>query len=442
MNRLSMFLVCSWLVGLPTPSRAADWLGYGGPDSNFVIRQSAIKQMDPAVLWRKTFGEGTSAIVAKEDSVYFTYLRPFTEEQLAKPQDQRPHVEVVTAVNLIDGQVQWEYAYPAAWRKDQQTFGGRTRCPQSTPIIVGDYVATIGFSGLIHCLDRRSGELKWKMDAVDRFGATPVQFGFAASPVVFNDSLIFLVGGRQGGLVALDIHSGNVQWMQPCDEASYATPMVYRLRDIWQVVFVTRDDILSVDASTGKKLWSYALPKPGLTNVPTPLKSGEDKLIVSGQGLEGTRQLCLELQDGTWTVKEGWFNRQKFFYCNWLLKEGLILGCDDDLLVAIECDSGKTMGKWRGFAQSNSVLLPEFNLLLSGDGQLVSMRITDQSPEVMARYRLFEGRCWVAPTIAGNHLLARCHQEVLCLQMVCQNDGLTRLERIAVNGQTNPDESK
>ncbi len=257
----------------------------------------------------------------------------------------------------------------------------------------------------------------WEIDLVQRFAAEPVQFGFSASPIPYDDSVIVLAGGQQGGLVCLRIQDGSLKWHRPCREASYATPVLWRRHDSIQVVFVTRDDVVGVTAEDGKELWRFALPESGLTNVPTPLPVGKEGLIVSGQGNGGTRRLEIHSQDNAWTASEAWFSRVEFFYCNWIARDGMLLGCGGDLFFGLDLATGRTRGRWRGLGDSNLVSSQDQLFILDGSGSLNSLAFAADKLKHLGTYRLFEQRCWTAPSLLGTELYCRGEDRLVCIDL-------------------------
>ncbi len=408
-------------------SCAEDWPGFGGPRGTFAVNSDvpAISaKVKPTLRWRRSLGDGLSGCVVSGELIYATYLVPFSESNTQLTESERGHREMVVALDRKTGQTRWEYGWDAGWLEAQEAFGGKVRSPQSTPLVHHGLLVTVGFTGLVHCFDRTSGDLQWQRKLVEDFAATPVQFGFSSSPIVLDDHLILLAGGKQGGLLCLNFDSGELLWNCPCEEASYATPVVLDVGNARHLVFVTRNEVVGVDPANGKELWRYAVRKPGMTNVPTPLATGDGTLVVSGQGFGGTRELQVALTDGEWCVNEGWESRAEFFYCNWICRDHRIVGCSGDMLLLLDARSGERLGRWRGFADSNLVALGERLLILDGEGVLSTMVDNRNHFEVQTRHRLMEHRCWTPPTISDGELYCRGGDELMCIQLRDAADGV------------------
>ena len=203
--------------------------------------------------------------------------------------------------------------------------------------------------------------------------AEPVQFGFSASPVVVDGRLFIYAGGEKKGLLCLDLTNGSEVWSCDCGEATYVTPVITTLCDKRQLVIYSTAEILGIDEPTGAILWRSDLPEAGLTNVPSPLPIGDNRLLISGQGAKGTYCLEVNKADGKWTTSQIWKEiRPQFFYCNWIpVEDGkIVLGCTDSMLMAISTADGKLMGRWRGFGNGNLLCIKDQLLCVNGEGVL------------------------------------------------------------------------
>ena len=420
-HRLAIFLLL-----MPVVASANDWPGFGGPDRTFQcdtklsVTPSAAS---PSMVWRRELGDGLSGIVVADEIAYATYLCCYSESEKALPESQRTTREAIVAMDRLTGKTQWEFQYDAGWLEEQEAFGGRVRSPQATPLVVGDRLITIGFTGIIYCFDRHTGAVVWTKNLPKEFHATPVQFGFSASPIMHKGQLLVLVGGQAGGLVSLDMADGHRRWSVPCDEASYATPMVVTLAGIDQCVFVTLNQIVGVNAETGGELWKFDMPQSGLTNVPTPLWTGGNRIVVSGQGIGGTLELRIVRDGDDWEVEKGWLGRSQFFYCNWIAHQGVILGCNGDLLLALSQRDGKLLGRWRGFAESNLVRSGEKLFVIDGDGVLSILRFSTDKLDLLSRHRLFDERSWTPPALVDDCLYCRAGHDVACVAILGTEEG-------------------
>lgn len=429
---MGLFTLCSILfVCHETATAQSEWPHFGGTAGDYTVNKPIPrKSHTPTKRWQRTIGEGMSGVVLKDGVVYTTFLIPFSEEESKKPESERKHREAIVAFNAENGTPLWRHEYDAGWIESQQAFGGRSRAPQATPTIMGDRIISVGFTGIMHSLNRKNGDVIWKVNAVEAFGSVPVQFGFSASPLPMGNYIVVLFGGNKGssagstkgGLVCMNAANGEVVWNVPCDEASYATPVLWNRPGGKQIVFMTRNRIVGVDAERGEMLWEYKLNEGGLTNVPTPMKLDDTGLLISGQGIKGTRRIDItKVRDG-YAVKETWKNGTQFFYCNWVRRENTLWGSDGSLLMAIDLLTGKTTGRFRGFNDANLLLAGDQLLVFHGDGHLSELDLTDQNVEVKATFSVLEKRCWTPPTPSERYLYLRGGDQLMCLDLVAGDD--------------------
>lgn len=385
---------------------ANDWLQYGGPNRDFSLKGTLPTKL-PAPRWRRALGEGTSGIVGDGKALYTLYAEGFSANREAG-------TEVVIALEAATGKTRWEHKTPVAMLPKQQSYTRDPVRPQATPLLWQGKLLTLGFTGLLTCFEAATGRVLWQHDLVKAFEATPVQFGFSASPLVHNGAFVVHVGGKQAALIAFDPRDGHVRWKSAPAEPSYASPMLVRVEGEEQLVQLTRDALLGVAASDGAMRWSYPLPKLGLTNVPTPLLLPDARLVLSGQGILGTRLLKLSR---TQAPTELWANtKTTYFYCNWATTPELVVGCNNNgFLSALRLTDGQELWRERGQADANLLQVGSETLLLRGDGLLTRARLTPAGLQAVSGQPLLTGRCWTPPTLIGNTLYARDTKELVAL---------------------------
>ncbi len=412
------------------------WPGYGGPTGDFAISSSravpaTFQSIKP---WRHSFGWGSSGIVADQARLYTAFSEQTTKTTA---------VEVLVALDPATGNEIWRSSYPVKFRGKQQTFNEPIQ-PLATPLLVRDVIVMVSFDGVVRYHARETGKVIWQVDLVEQHGATPVQYGFAGSPVALDDKTILVpAGGTKIGLIALSLNDGSTVWTSPAEEPGYATPVITHLVGTKQIIFAGRDTVYGLDPSNGQALWSWHLPSGGLTNVPTPISVGSDRLLVSGQGCDGTRCLRLSKDGGAFKVNEVWrLTSAKFFYCNWLLinqnsstpkdkrdrkqvsdARPIVVGFDARFLVGLDPETGKLLWKLRDQTDANVIKLDDQLLALRGDG-LLSLGTINATGFVSSRraQTLSEGHCWTPPTVIGSIAFVRNGKQLAAIDLTTLTD--------------------
>ncbi|MCG6154231.1 outer membrane protein assembly factor BamB family protein [Rubinisphaera margarita] len=190
----------------------------------------------PPVLWVRDLGQGYSAFVAKEDSVY----------TLA----QSLQGQFVYCLDARTGETRWRYRYD--WPYE---IAGVYPGPRATPTLADGKVLFASPAGLIGCLDERTGHQVWSRNVVTDFsGDGGTGFGYSCSPTVVDDLVLLPVGGPGASLVALDLQTGKTVWQSGDEPGSYspAMPITRGGRDL--VVGYLENALVIHDLRTGELL--------------------------------------------------------------------------------------------------------------------------------------------------------------------------------------------
>src|SRR5262249_55336692 len=145
-----------------------DWPAWGGPNGNFVVDDKDLPPSfaanSPKRLWQRNLGDDGYSCIVTDGTLLYTMYR-------------RDAQEVVVAMNPADGATKWEYAYDAAFLPDMATDHGAG--PHATPLIIGNYIYTIGILARMHALDKRTGKVVWSKDLWKDFpGSTYMRRGY------------------------------------------------------------------------------------------------------------------------------------------------------------------------------------------------------------------------------------------------------------------------
>lgn len=388
-----------------------------GPARDWKIEHTVATESKLIQCWKRDVGEGQSQIVGRGDRII---VASGSDEKMAD--GSRKLITSFSAHSLAGGDQLWKFEVESRMLDDQETFGGNRPRPQATPLLVGNNLIGLSFSGEVFCLNTKNGSKRWSMDLVKRFGAQAVQFGFSASPAAApgaTEEFVILASGDSGGLCKLRADDGSLVWKAPVASFSYATPVFASLSGTDQWIVVSREHVLGLDHASGKELWRHKLAEAGLTNVPCPLVVDENHILISGQGVGGTRGMEIRRDAGQWVVKETWFNRRlQFFYTNWtMLNTTVAMGCTLQYLTAFDVRTGEQLGRWRGYSDSNVMQFRDELLVLGGKGKAHRMRLNkiDSELTVEHSYEVASGRCWVAPSQIGERWFVRCGSQLQCL---------------------------
>jgi len=138
------------------PAAAEDWPQWRGPGRDGVWTESGIldRFSSPALKpsWRVPIGGGFAGPAVAAGRVYVTDYVPGGGNKGT----ERAH-----CLDEKTGRILWTRQWPASYQGISYAYG-----PRATPTVDGDRAYVVGASGLLLCLNARSGEVLWQKDYV------------------------------------------------------------------------------------------------------------------------------------------------------------------------------------------------------------------------------------------------------------------------------------
>ncbi len=441
------------LTGPKARHRIDDWqttsrdyprfLGGGDwPEVRGVRLETDWQTHPPLLQWRREIGAGWGGF-----AIVGNYA--FTQEQ-------RGPSELVSCYRIVDGSPVWTHADEV--RFDPAGAGGLGGIgPRATPTVVGERVFTQGATGLVNCLDVRTGDVLWSHDTIEETGAALLTWGKSGSPLVADDLVIISVGAPPdaaadkpaaldaGGtvaserpqmdrnyhssLVAYEAATGEVRWSAGARQASYATPVLTTLAGERQIVCINEHQTTAHRLSDGQALWEY--PWPGeadsTATCTQPVPVGDERLFVSkGYGVGASLLEVSRSDAGKWRVQPVWSPpvRQvmKTKFSNVVVRDGFVYGLDDVLLECLELKSGRVAWKHRRqpeIGHGQILLVGDAILVLSEFGELALIEATPERYHEMADILALDPAdvTWNTPAFAPPYLLIRNAREAACYRL-------------------------
>lgn len=396
-------------------TEAGDWPQWGGPHRNFQAAQAQLaeswSESGPRVLWRRTLGDGNSAITIVGPAAYTLY-REGTRE-------------VVVALDRATGETIWETSWePRTWDGFLDEFG---HGPHSTPLVSGGRLWVVGLGGRLVCLDTADGRELWSRDlwararlAEKEFG--PPQLGYSASPLLVDGRLVVLGGDVADGVQALDPATGEPLWIATGLEPSFASPIAIAFEGESQVVVFTVEGVSGLDAATGEPRWHAAHQTPYVVNASTPVWDGKDTLFISSAYDTGSRGLRLRRKGAAVEAEELWTSRTvQVHHQSAVLIDDVVYASSGDFgpafLIGVRKATGEILFRERGFAKASLVASGDRVVILDEDGVLALATASAVGLSIDARSQVFDSRSWTAPTLIGTTLYARDRAEIAAFDL-------------------------
>jgi outer membrane protein assembly factor BamB len=392
------------------PVLAQDWSQWRGPNRDGSVSSATLPRTWPATVtsaWRVEVGEGYSSPVISGARVFV--------------HSRRDPEEVVTAIDVQSGKVLWQQKYQAPFAKNQYAVQ-MAKGPNSTPLVNADHVFTLGVTGVLSAWRVADGALAWRKDYSPSVDTSKLFCGTAMSPLLEGGSLIVQVGSdvHGGRLLALDPGNGNERWTWKGPGPGYASPIALTAHGVRQIVTMTNQSIVGIDAKSGSSLWSVPFADEWHENIITPVWTGTH-LIVSGVR-QGTQALALAHSQGKWQATAAWRNADVTMYMSPpVVADGTIYGLSNKRkgqFVALDVTTGATRWATQGReAEHASVLVsPSHVLFLTNAGDLVITRRGANGFVEERRIELASGETWAVPVFVEGGVVVRDAQSLTKLR--------------------------
>ncbi|MDQ1557606.1 MAG: outer membrane protein assembly factor BamB [Pyrinomonadaceae bacterium] len=384
----------------PAASSARNyWTNFRGPNRDGRYDERAVKVNWPAgglkPMWKQPVGGGFSSFVVADGMAYTI--------------EQRRAQEMVVAYNVETGRELWAHGWNAEFSPDNTGDG-----PRSTPTWDAGRVYALGAEGELRVLDAKTGKLVWQKNILSDNGASNIQWGMAASPLIVDDKVVVLAGGTSGkGVVAYNKATGARVWSSLNDNASYTSPMLVTLSGKRQILVVTASRLAGLDPADGALLWSHPWDVSYGINVSQPLVVGANRFFISAGYGKGAALVELSGSGRSFTTKAVWENiNLKTKFNSPVVHNGHAYGLDEGILTCVDLSTGER--KWKGGRYGyGQVLLASNHLIVTTDaGEIVLVKADPSGYAEVAKFAALSGKSWNVPALANGRLLVRNGSEM------------------------------
>ena len=404
-----------------------DFPGFLGKNRTGVIGDIKLatdwKNQPPKELWRHPVGLGWSAFAVAGDYA-------ITQEQR---RTEEPLEECVVAYELRTGRQIWVHSDPELFTQPEALGGDG---PRATPTIDGDFVYALGATGVLSCLELKTGKKLWSTNILTDAKAKNIQWGMAGSPLIVDDLVIVCPGGDDGNcVIAYDKKSGDIVWRSGSKEETggYASPILTTLDGTPQVVMLTGIGLSGYEPKTGEMLWHYPWVFAGgqviICSQPMSLNefdggSSDQVLMSCGYGVGG-EMLRIRRKGERFVPESVWTTGDiKSKFANMVVRDGYMYGLSGGILTCVDLETGKK--RWKhgdgryGHGQiilAGDVLLIQTEQRKNRYGDVVLVRASPDKFEQLAVLEALDHKTWNPPALVGNLLLVRNDREAACYEL-------------------------
>ena len=387
----SVICITSFLASAVT--LAQDWPQWRGPN-----RDGKVTGFNAPATWPKNLTEKWKVVVGLGDStpaLVGDKLYVFAVQN---------NEETTLCLQAADGKEIWKdtYAPKTAISGAPARHGQGTR---SSPAVAEGKVVTLGFGGILSCLDATSGKVVWRKEFKD-FDKPYPRFYAAMSPIIVNGMCVAYVGSEnKGGLIAFDLNSGDKKWEWSNEGVGYASPSMMKLDGKTVLVAESVKSLIGVDPTDGKLLFQAPFAGGGgmAYNAASPIIDG-NTIVCTGHG---TTAFKVEKKGDAYAATELWNNKDGTQFNTPVLHDGKLYGVlQRGNFFCMDAPSGKTLwtdkgghGQFGAIVDAGSVLLA-----ITQKGEMTVIQPDDKEFKAIATYKISDGETFAHPVLAGNRI--------------------------------------
>jgi outer membrane protein assembly factor BamB len=394
---LAAVLVALLLGRLTGQGASGDWPQWRGPN-----RDGAVAGFTAPAVWPDRLTEKWKVDVG---SGYATPLVIGNRVFIFSRQGEN---EVMAALDANTGKAMWQTGYPAPFTMDKAA-APHGPGPKSTPAFADGKLFAIGMSGIVTAFDAATGKQLWQKPGT---GVQPLWTSHSFSPLVDGGRVVFHMGGNdKGTLAAFDVNTGAVRWSWDDDGPGYGSPVLVELGGTRQIVTMTQQKFIGLDAASGTLLWERSYTTEYTQNIITPVKYGET-LIVSGYQ-KPIVAFRVAKQKDRWTTEQVWENADVSLYTSDAVLVGdSIVGLSQrrsGQFFGLDARTGKTLWTSEPRQATNAAIVTAGGIwfALKDDGELVVARANPRAFEPLRRYMVASSATWAQPVISGNRVFVK-----------------------------------
>jgi outer membrane protein assembly factor BamB len=340
--------------------------------------------------------------------------------------EQRGDKALVVCYDRETGRERWAYDQLGVYTDKSKMGDG----PRATPAVDKQgRVFAVGASGMLVCLEGKTGKEKWKLDILKDAGAANVIWGLSCSPLIVRDVDVVVVNPGSGSgeaagraVCAYDCETGKRVWATGEHKAGYSSPRLATLGGVLQILIFDADGVAGLDPKKdGKELWRFPWKTFSDMNDVQPVVYGDDRVFISSELGNGCAMVRVKKgADGDWTAEEVWSHKRFWSKFSNPVTVGVgIFGLSGGDLICLDPDTGKQFWKKRAsFGNGQLLAVPDKGkglgdrlIVTTADGEVIYVAAETGAYKELGRLKVLDGKTWNTAALAGTQLFLRDNEK-------------------------------
>ncbi len=297
--------------------------------------------------------------------------------------------------------------------------------PRGTPTIHDGLVYNVGATGEFVCLDGRTGDKKWSVNALSDSNAKNPQWGLTGSPLIVDNLVVVNAGSdpdnkTKKALAAYDRVTGKQVWTAGDRKASYCSPQLVKLGGVPQILLFDGGGLISYDPATGQELWNHPWVTSYEMNIVQPLVLGDDRLFITSELNNGASMVRVRMKDDSkeWQVEPVWKNPAfAARFANPVTDGKAIYGLSNGVLTCLDADTGKKLWKGGRYGSGQVLLANDTLVVMTGEGNVALVKADPAVFTELSQRVVLDDKTWNTHALAGNQLFLRNQKQMAVLQL-------------------------
>ena len=247
------------------------------------------------------------------------------------------------------------------------------------------------------------GKILWQ-NSVGQYLPQQYKFGYAPSPMLYEDLVLVASEYEQGWLAAFSQEDGKEVWRIDRKSTSYSTPIVANLGGQDQLLLSGQEKVAGFDPRTGKQLWEA--PGTTMATCGTVVWEGDVVYASGGYPHNPTQTVAVQVGDQAEVL---WTSRESCYEQSLLVHDGYVyLMNDKGVFACLDGTTGEEQWKTRlGGNVSSSPLLSGDNIFIANEkGEMFVLKANPEKYEPVAQNNLGD-ETFATPIVSNGKLYAR-----------------------------------